>query len=106
MSDTETTTTSKSKTAPAPEPNEPGTGPGLDPAEKGDVVQSTTQVTPAEADKSSLPNASDAQVDDPPVRSNDPSVPIAQTLAAGAGEHTPPDPDVFDKEGRRIEADA
>ncbi len=64
------------------------------------VVQSTTTETPAEADESSLPNAMDAKVNDPPVRAGEPDIPIAQTLAAGAGEHTPPDPDVFDKEGR------
>lgn len=64
------------------------------------VVQSTTEATPAEADKSSLPNALDAKPEDPPVRASKPDTPIAQTLAAGAGEHTPPDPDEFDKEGR------
>ena len=64
------------------------------------VVQSTTEVTPAEADKSSLPNAMDAKPEDPPVRASKPDTPIAQTLTAGAGEHTPPDPDEFDKEGR------
>src|SRR3954466_14933596 len=32
------------------------------------TVQSTTDVTPAEADKSSLPNAMDAKPEDPPVR--------------------------------------
>ncbi len=63
-------------------------------------VQSTTTVTPAEADKSSLPNANDAQSEDPPVRASKPDTPIAQTLAAGAGEHMPPDPAEFDKEGR------
>lgn len=70
------------------------------------VVQSTTEETPAEADESSLPNAMDAKPIDPPVRSALPDVPIAQTLAAGAGEHTPPDPDAFDKEGRpKVTAD-
>ena len=63
-------------------------------------VQSTTEVTPAEADKSSLPNAMDAKPEDPPVRASLPSSPIAQTLAAGAGEHPPPDPEVFDAAGR------
>jgi hypothetical protein len=64
------------------------------------AVQSTTDVTPAEADKSSLPNEMDAKTDDPPVRSGRPDVAIAQTLAAGAGEHTPPDPKKYDSEGR------
>jgi len=76
--------------------------PGIDAGNVADspVVQSTTTETPAEADESSLPNALDAKVNDPPVRSGDPDIPIAQTLAAGAGEHTPPDPKLFDKEGR------
>src|SRR5688500_14293916 len=59
------------------------------------VVQSTTESTPAEADKSSLPNALDAKPDDPPVRAAKPDTPIAQTLVAGAGEHMPPDPKEF-----------
>ena len=64
------------------------------------VVASTTEATPAEADKSSLPNAMDAKSDQPPVRAAMPDTPIAQTLAAGAGEHTPPDPKVFAPSGR------
>jgi hypothetical protein len=63
-------------------------------------VQSTTTVTPAEADRTSMPNAMDAKNEDPPVRTSSPDTPIAQTLAAGAGEHTPPDPKLFDSEGR------
>jgi hypothetical protein len=75
---------------------------GIDPGNvrASAVVQSTTEVTPAEADKSSLPNAMDAKPEDPPVRAAKPDTPIAQTLTAGAGEHTPPDPAEFDKEGR------
>jgi hypothetical protein len=64
------------------------------------TVQSTTEATPAKADESSLPNAMDAKAEDPPVRASRPDTPIAQTLAAGAGEHTPPDPKKFDSEGR------
>jgi hypothetical protein len=64
------------------------------------LVQSTTEVTPAEADKESIPNAMDALSEDPPVRAARPDTPIAQTLAAGAGKHTPPDPKQFDSEGR------
>jgi hypothetical protein len=76
--------------------------PGIEPGNlvAAPVVQSTTDKTPAEADKSSLPNAMDAKPEDPPVRASKPDTPIAQTLTAGAGEHTPPDPDVYDKEGR------
>ncbi len=64
------------------------------------TVQSTTTETPAEADKSSLPNAMDAKSEDPPVRASKPDTPIAQTLAAGAGAHTPPDPEEFAASGR------
>lgn len=64
------------------------------------TVQSTTEATPAEADKTSLPNAMDAKPEDPPVRAAKPDTPIAQTLSAGAGEHTPPDPKMFDSAGR------
>ena len=76
--------------------------PGIEPGNivRSAVVQSTTEVTPAEADKTSLPNAMDAKPEDPPVRASKPDTPIAQTLAAGAGEHTPADPAEFDKEGR------
>ncbi len=65
-------------------------------------VQSVTVVTPAEADKSSLPNANDAESEQPPVRAGRPDTPIAQTLAAGAGEHQPPDPDQFGPDGRPV----
>ena len=34
------------------------------------IVQSTTEATPAEADKTSLPNAMDAKPNDPPVRAS------------------------------------
>jgi hypothetical protein len=64
------------------------------------IVQSTTEATPAKADETSTPNALDAKPEDPPVRAARPDTPIAQTLSAGAGEHTPPDPKQFDKEGR------
>ncbi len=63
-------------------------------------VQSITKSTPAEADKSSLPNADDAKSEDPPVRAAKPDTPIAQVLAAGAGEHTPPDPKEYAPSGR------
>jgi hypothetical protein len=75
--------------------------PGVTPA-----VQSTTTETPAEADKSSLPNALDAKPEDPPVRASKPDTPIAQTLAAGAGAHTPPDPDVYGPDGRPLPPDS
>ncbi len=76
-------------------------------------VQSVTTATPAEADKVSEPNASDAKANQPPVRTNRPDVPIAQTLAAGAGEHkgrdlssevdgVAVDSDGFDGDGRFV----
>jgi hypothetical protein len=77
--------------------------------EKGAVrelttVQSTTAVTPSKADESSAPGpyqgADAPKVNDPPVRSGLPDVPVAQTLTEGAGAHTPPDPDEFDPQGR------
>lgn len=69
------------------------------------AVQSITEATPAEADRSPLPNAMDAKTDDPPVRSGKPDVPIAQVLAAGAGEHTPPDAKVYGPDGRMWPSD-
>lgn len=70
------------------------------------VVQSTTEATPAEADKTSMPNAVNAENEDPPVRTSSPDTPIAQTLAAGAGEHMPPDPDKFGPDSRPLPPDA
>lgn len=48
-----------------------------------------TEETPANADKTSNPVDNDAKSNQPPVRTNRPDVPIAQTLAAGAGAHEP-----------------
>jgi hypothetical protein len=47
-----------------------------------------------------MPNELNTEGERPPVATQKPDVPIAQTLAAGAGEHTPPDPDEFDQAGR------
>ena len=65
------------------------------------VVQSTTEETPREGDETPMPNVLETEPA-PPVSTQEPDVPIAQTLVAGAGEHTPPDPDKFDKEGRPL----
>lgn len=70
------------------------------PVREVNTVQSTTEATPAEADKTSMPNAMDAKPEQPPVRAAKPDTPIAQTLTAGAGEHTPPDPKEFAPSGR------
>ena len=63
------------------------------------VTQSTTEATPREGDETSMPNKLETEPA-VPVSTQRPDEPIANTLAAGAGEHTPPDPQVFDKEGR------
>jgi len=46
-----------------------------------------TEETPAKADETSAPVPNDAKLNDPPVRTNRPDVPIADSLAAGAGAH-------------------
>ena len=75
--------------------------PGIDPGNvsASAVVQSTTEETPRPGDETPMPNTLETEPA-APVSTQEPDVPIAQTLAAGAGEHTPPDPEVFDKEGR------
>lgn len=75
--------------------------PGIDPGNvvPTAVVQSTTTETPRAGDETPMPNAVETEPA-VPVSTQKPDEPIAQTLAAGAGEHTPPDPDKFDKEGR------
>ena len=44
-----------------------------------------TNETPAKADTTSNPIPNDAKAQQPPVRTVDPNVPIAQVLGAGAG---------------------
>jgi hypothetical protein len=56
------------------------------------LVQSTTEATPSPADETPMPNHVNTENEQPPVRTSSPDTPIAQTLVAGAGEHTPPDP--------------
>lgn len=64
------------------------------------LVQSTTEATPSPADETSMPNHLNTETEQPPVRTGKPDTPVAQTLTAGAGEHTPPDPKVFGPDGR------
>lgn len=64
------------------------------------VVQSITHEVHNPEDETSMPNVLGTDPEDPPLHTARPDVPIAQTLAAGAGEHTPPDPKEFDAEGR------
>ena len=52
------------------------------------------------ADAVSGPGISDAEMEDDPVRTGRPDVPVAVTLATGAGAHTPPDPDKVAPDGR------
>lgn len=66
------------------------------------LVQSTTTATPSPADETSMPNHLNTETEQPPVRTGKPDTPVAQTLTAGAGEHTPPDPDEFGPDGRPI----
>lgn len=58
-----------------------------------------TSEPPSTADQSSWPGG-DASIEDPPVRTTRPDVPIVVSLATGAGQHVPPDPDVYTPEGR------
>jgi hypothetical protein len=66
------------------------------------AVQSTTTVTPSPADETSMPNHLNTETEQPPVRTARPDTPIAHSLMAGAGQHTPPDPKEFDRDGRPI----
>lgn len=79
---------------------------------KIDENEVTTE-TPAEADKRSTPGPNDAEANQPPVRTNRPDVPIAASLAAGAGAHegrvldhevdgVPVDADGIDEGGRYL----
>lgn len=68
----------------------------------GAAVQSITTTVPAASpgSKEVGPSAPDTEHEAPPVHTSRPDTPIAQTLAAGSGEHTPPDPAVYDRDGR------
>ena len=59
-----------------------------------------THETPADADKTSAPNANDAKPNEPPVRTSRPDVPIAQSLGSGAGAHKPVDDPNIGADGR------
>jgi hypothetical protein len=64
-----------------------------------EVAYPVTHTAPKEDDKVAYV-VGDADHEDAPVRTARPDVPIAAVLAAGAGEHKPPDPDKFDRDGR------
>ena len=55
------------------------------------------------ADRISGPDVSDADIEDAPLRTGRPDVPIAVSLASGAGEHLPPDHTKFGPDGRPID---
>jgi hypothetical protein len=62
--------------------------------EEGQAVATTTEETPHPADESSAPGPYDGlEVNRPPVSTNRPDVPIAESLVAGAGAPTP-EPDI------------
>jgi hypothetical protein len=69
------------------------------------IVQSTTEATPSPADETSMPNHQNTETEQPPVRTARPDTPIAQTLAAGAGEHTPADGAVWGQDSRLIQTE-
>lgn len=65
-----------------------------------------TSEPPKQADKTSSPVPNDAKPEDPPVRTTRPDVPIAVSLASGAGKHEPPDPELYHPDGRpRLDKD-
>jgi hypothetical protein len=64
-----------------------------------DIHPASASALDREADKTSAPNALDAEPHDPPVRTAAPDEGI-RTLAVGAGAHEPPDRDDFDADGR------
>lgn len=60
-----------------------------------------THEAPAQDDQQAAV-VGDASHDDSPVRTSRPDVPIAAVMAGGVGQHRPPDPDKFDRDGRPI----
>jgi hypothetical protein len=71
----------------------------IEEVEQGVAVTSTTEATPHKADESSEPGPYDGlEVNRPPVSTNRPDVPIAQSLVAGAGAPQPtegPNPEEY-----------
>jgi hypothetical protein len=55
-----------------------------------------------QADKTSYPVPNDAEINDPPLRTNRPDVPIITSLGTGAGAHVPPSPDEVHPDGRPV----
>lgn len=64
-------------------------------------VGAVTDPSPiAKADETSYPVPNDAELHQPPLRSPKAPVDLAVSLAEGAGQHQPPDPKLYDAEGR------
>ena len=70
---------------------------------EGDGVVAPPVAELKQADAVSGPTVVDAEVEDYPVRTGRPDQPVAVTIASGAGAHTPPDPEVYDVDGRPLD---
>ena len=71
-----------------------------DPETEGTAVSSVTETVPSDADADSSRYADD--VNRPPVSTNEPTTPIANTLVAGAGAPQPnegPNPEDWEPDG-------
>lgn len=79
-----------------PEPRDTEIARGVN-AQVGAVENPSAQ---KQSDQTSYPVPNDAEIVDPPLRSPKAPEDLAVSLAEGAGQHQPPDPDVFDAEGR------
>lgn len=74
-----------------------------DPETEGVAVTSVTTTVPSDADATSAPNELPDDVNRPPVSTNEPQTPIAQTLVAGAGApqpHEGPLPEDWEPDGK------
>lgn len=56
-----------------------------------------------DADKTAGPYVDDAEANDPPLRTNRPDVPIASSLATGAGAHKPNTDPSIGPDGRPVQ---
>lgn len=76
-----------------------GTEAVTDPAASRTVI---TDEDVVKSDDLTTATIGDADVHDPPVRSALPDSPVADAVGVGQGEHAPPDPAAFDREGRPL----
>lgn len=96
---TGTTSEGRSDTAPEAAALTPTTEPAYDPATRTPDQPAVGDLKVADATSDPV-GLDTAEVHDPPVRTNRPDVPILSSLATGAGEHVPPDPETHDPDGR------